>query len=50
VITRVARVSDGRGRADETNSFLLRGAGEEDKAFEDEPIEILIAEPAAAMT
>jgi len=40
VITRVAE-----GRADVTNSFLLRGTGEEDKAFEDEPIEILISEP-----
>ena len=39
VITRVAE-----GRADVTNSFLLRGASEEDKRFEDEPIEIIISE------
>jgi proteasome lid subunit RPN8/RPN11 len=45
VITRVERVSEGRGRADVTNSFLLRGTGEEDKRFEDEPIEILVGEP-----
>jgi len=38
IITRVAE-----GKADVTNSFLLRGTSEEDKAFEDEPIEILIA-------
>jgi len=41
IITSVAQ-----GRAGETNSFLLTGAGEEDKAFEDEPIEIMIQEPA----
>ncbi len=35
VITRVAE-----GKADVTNSFLLRGTAEEDKAFTDEPIEI----------
>jgi proteasome lid subunit RPN8/RPN11 len=46
VITRVARVAEGRGHADVTNSFLLRGSGEEDKHFEDEPIEILVGEPA----
>jgi proteasome lid subunit RPN8/RPN11 len=40
VITRVAE-----GHADVTNSFLLRGSGEEDKRFEDEPIEILVGEP-----
>jgi proteasome lid subunit RPN8/RPN11 len=39
VITRVAG-----GKADVTNSFLLRGTSEEDKAFEDEPIEIMIDE------
>ena len=42
VITRVAE-----GKADITNSFLLRGASEEDKAFEDEPIEIIITEAAS---
>jgi proteasome lid subunit RPN8/RPN11 len=41
VITRIAQ-----GRADDTNSFLLTGSSEEDKAFEDEPIEIMIHEPA----
>jgi proteasome lid subunit RPN8/RPN11 len=41
LITSVAK-----GRADETNSFLLTGTSEENKAFEDEPIEILVAEPA----
>ena len=41
VITRVAE-----GKADVTNSFLLRGTSEEDKHFEDEPIGILVAEPA----
>lgn len=35
VITRVAV-----GKADLTNSFLLRGTAEDDKHFEDEPIEI----------
>jgi proteasome lid subunit RPN8/RPN11 len=39
VITRVAL-----GHAEVTNSFLLRGSGEEDKRFEDEAIEIEIAE------
>ena len=48
VITRVARDPEGRGRADVTNSFLLRGTGEDDKAFEDEPLEILIHEHAAS--
>jgi proteasome lid subunit RPN8/RPN11 len=43
VITRVAN-----GSADVTNSFLLRGTGEDDKHFEDEPIEILVAEPASS--
>ena len=38
IITSVAK-----GKADVTNSFLLRGTSEEDKAFEDEPIEILMA-------
>ena len=42
VITRVAG-----GRADITNSFHLRGTTEEDKAFADEPIEIIIT-PAAS--
>jgi proteasome lid subunit RPN8/RPN11 len=40
VITGVAA-----GKANVTNSFLLRGTGEEDKHFEDEPIEILVGEP-----
>jgi len=39
IITRVAN-----GKADVTNSFLLRGASEEDKSFEDEPIEIMMKE------
>jgi proteasome lid subunit RPN8/RPN11 len=39
VITRVAQ-----GKAEVTNSFLLRGTGEDDKRFEDEAIEIEIAE------
>ena len=33
----------GKGKADVTNSFLLTGTTEEDKSFEDEPIEILMA-------
>ena len=37
VITRVAE-----GKADVTNSFLLRGTNEEDKAFEDEAVEIAL--------
>ncbi len=32
-----------KGKAVLTNSFLLTGTGEEDKKFEDEPIEIAIA-------
>ena len=40
VITSVAH-----GRADVTNSILLSGTGEEDKAFADEPMEILVSEP-----
>ena len=43
VITRVAK-----GRAEDSNSFLLSGTSEEDKQFKDEPIEIMIAEPANA--
>jgi proteasome lid subunit RPN8/RPN11 len=39
VITRVAE-----GKADITNSFRLRGTSEEDKAFEDEAVEIIITE------
>ena len=35
VITAVAQ-----GRAEVTNSFLLRGTSEEDKRFEDQPIEV----------
>jgi len=38
IITSVAR-----GQAEVTNSFQLRGTSEEDKAFADEPIEILLA-------
>jgi proteasome lid subunit RPN8/RPN11 len=37
VITRIAE-----GKADITNSFLLRGTNEEDKAFEDEAVEIAL--------
>ena len=40
-----------RGKAALTNSFLLRGTGEDDKRFEDQPIQIdlaaHLAEPAA---
>ena len=39
LITRVAK-----GTADVTNSFLLRGSSEDDKHFEDEPIEIMVGE------
>jgi len=39
VITSVAK-----GKADVTNSFLLRGTSEDDKHFEDEAIEIIITE------
>ena len=39
VITRVAQ-----GKAEDTNSFLLSGTGEEDKSFADEAIEILVRE------
>ncbi len=38
LITRVAK-----GKAEDTNSFLLTGTNEEDKHFADEPIEILMA-------
>ena len=38
VITAVAQ-----GRAAVTNSFLLRGTGEDDKQFEDQPIQLLDA-------
>ena len=37
-----------RGKAALTNSFLLRGTSEEDKAFEDEPVDVIapvLAEP-----
>ena len=37
VITRVAK-----GKADVTNSFLLRGTSEEDKSFEDQAIAIIV--------
>ena len=43
VITRVAE-----GKADVTNSFLLRGTSEEDKSFEDEPIELMMEAAAQA--
>ena len=43
VITRVAQ-----GKADITNSFLLRGSSEEDKSFEDEPIEIMMKQATSA--
>jgi len=43
IITRVAN-----GKADVTNSFLLRGASEEDKSFEDEPIEIMMKQATSA--
>ncbi len=47
LITRVA--GDGKaGKSEDSNSFLLAGTSEEDKQFQDEPIEILIAEPANA--
>jgi proteasome lid subunit RPN8/RPN11 len=36
-----------KGKAALTNSFLLTGTGEEDKKFEDESIQIDIAEPQA---
>ena len=36
-----------KGKAALTNSFLLSGAGEEDKRFEDQPIQIDIAAPLA---
>ena len=42
VITRIAQ-----GKADVTNSFLLKGTDEEDKAFEDEAIEIAMQEAVA---
>ena len=42
VITRVAQ-----GKAEDTNAFHLEGTSEENKCFEDEPIELLIAAPAA---
>jgi proteasome lid subunit RPN8/RPN11 len=41
VITRVAQ-----GKADVTNSFLLKGTGEDDKVFEDEAIEIVMSQAA----
>ncbi len=43
VITRVAK-----GKADVTNSFLLRGVDEENKTFEDEPIELMMKEAVSA--
>ena len=42
--------SVGHGKALLTNSFLLSGAGEEDKSFEDEPIQIDIAAQLAETT
>jgi proteasome lid subunit RPN8/RPN11 len=41
VITRVAE-----GVADVTNSFLLKGTGEDDKMFDDEAIEIMMQDAA----
>ena len=38
IITRVAQ-----GKSEDTNAFHLTGTSEEDKRFEDEPIELLIA-------
>ena len=38
VITRIAE-----GKADITNAFLLRGTSEDDKRFEDQPIEIMMS-------
>jgi proteasome lid subunit RPN8/RPN11 len=43
IITRVAQ-----GKADVTNSFRLSGTAEEDKSFQDEPIEIMIKQAVAA--
>jgi proteasome lid subunit RPN8/RPN11 len=37
------------GKADISNSFLLRGTSEEDKNFEDEPIEIMMNEAAQTL-
>ncbi len=48
VITRVAGNGKTGGKADVTNSFLLRGTSEDDKHFEDEAIEIIIQEKAEA--
>ena len=42
LITRVAK-----GKSEDSNSFLLGGTGEEDKAFTDEAIEILMQEATA---
>ena len=47
LITRVAGDKTS-GKSEDSNSFLLIGTSEEDKQFQDEPIEILIAEPANA--
>ena len=49
VITGVVGVAEGVGKAEVTNSFLLRGTGEEDKRFEDEPIEIHVGEPVSSI-
>ena len=46
VITRVAGDKT-TGAPEDTNSFLLRGSGEDDKRFEPEPIEILMREESA---
>jgi proteasome lid subunit RPN8/RPN11 len=43
IITRVAQ-----GKADVTNSFRLSGTSEEDKSFQDEPIEIMIKQAVAS--
>ncbi len=42
VITAVAK-----GRAEQTNSFLLTGVSEDDKRFEDQPVDVLTVDLAA---
>ncbi len=44
VITRVAQ-TDGKPKSEDTNAFHLEGTSEENKRFEDEPIELLMLEP-----
>ena len=43
VITRVAQ-----GKSEDTNAFHLEGTSEENKRFDDEPIELLIQDPSNA--